>query len=201
MPVVFLGMFLVAMAQKLFQFGMLIGGLGLFLLADDLWLRALGLGMAYLFLMDFEVDRRFRTRQKINPELQKRFSRKPLSRADASAALEHTAPSVLDLACGDGSTFLSHIAFDILAAGGRVVGVDSNLAGIAAGKIRSSEIDLRVGDAVALPFADDSFDVVTSFGGVNQQAMGSKALAELFRVCKTGGSVFLLDEQLGRVDV
>ncbi|MCC1493272.1 class I SAM-dependent methyltransferase [Cognatishimia sp. F0-27] len=198
MPVVFLGMMLVALAQKAVQFGLLIGGAALLLLAEGIWWQALGLLMIYGFLMDLEVDRWFRARQHFNPEIQKGFSRRPLSRAIAQSAVAHPAPKVLDVACGDGSSFLAHISDAIAEAGGQTVGVDSNPNGIAAGRAKFPGLDLHVGDAVALPFEDESFDVVTSFGGVNQQAMGSKALAELFRVCKTGGTVFLLDEQLAR---
>ncbi|MGP6087645.1 class I SAM-dependent methyltransferase [Antarctobacter jejuensis] len=199
MPVVFMGMLLVAWTQKALQFGMLLGGLALLLLADGIWLKALGLGLIYAFLMDFEVDRWFRARQHVNPGIIKGFSRRPLSHAIADTALElDPQPAVLDVACGDGSSFLAHIADRIVDAGGTVTGIDSNPNGVAAGQAQFPKLDLRVGDAVALPFADESFDVVTSFGGVNQQAMGSKALAELFRVCKTGGTVFLLDEQLAR---
>ena len=48
--------------------------------------------------------------------------------------------------------------------------------------------DLRVGDAEALPYADNSFDLVYSWGVIHHSPDTRKAAAEILRVLKPGGS-------------
>jgi SAM-dependent methyltransferase len=52
-------------------------------------------------------------------------------------------------------------------------------------------IDVREADAEALPFADDSFDVVLSTFGVMFTPRQEAATAELLRVCRPGGRIGL----------
>jgi len=52
-------------------------------------------------------------------------------------------------------------------------------------------VEFRVADAEALPFADASFDVVVSTFGVMFTADQDKAAGELLRVCKPGGKIGL----------
>jgi SAM-dependent methyltransferase len=52
-------------------------------------------------------------------------------------------------------------------------------------------IEFRVGDAEALPFDDQSFDVVISTFGVMFVSKPEVAVAELARVCKPGGRLGL----------
>ena len=52
-------------------------------------------------------------------------------------------------------------------------------------------IDLQEGDAEALPFADESFDVVLSTFGVMFAPDQEKAAQELLRVCRPGGRIGL----------
>jgi ubiquinone/menaquinone biosynthesis C-methylase UbiE len=47
-----------------------------------------------------------------------------------------------------------------------------------------------------LPFQDDRFDVVTSYGAVNGLTDPVKAIAEMARVAKPGGVLLFLDEQI-----
>jgi demethylmenaquinone methyltransferase/2-methoxy-6-polyprenyl-1,4-benzoquinol methylase len=57
----------------------------------------------------------------------------------------------------------------------------------------SDRLDWVVGDAMALPFPDESFDVYTvSFGIRNVTRIGD-ALAEAFRVLRTGGRLLVLE--------
>lgn len=57
-------------------------------------------------------------------------------------------------------------------------------------------VDLVLGDAMDLPFQDDRFDVVLSYGAVNGLTDPVKAIAEMARVAKPGGVLLFLDEQL-----
>lgn len=57
-------------------------------------------------------------------------------------------------------------------------------------------VDLVLGDAMALPFQSDRFDVVTSYGAVNGLTDPAKAIAEMMRVAKPGGVLLFLDEQM-----
>ena len=68
---------------------------------------------------------------------------------------------LLDVACGSG------LALGLAAArGATCAGLDASHRLIAVARDRAPEADLRVGDMHALPWEDDSFDVVTSFRGI-----------------------------------
>ena len=55
------------------------------------------------------------------------------------------------------------------------------------------QIELRLGDATALPFDDDTFDAVTvAFGVRNFEDLG-KGLSEISRVLKPGGQAIILE--------
>lgn len=57
-------------------------------------------------------------------------------------------------------------------------------------------VDLVIGDAVDLPFQDERFDVVLSYGAVNGLTDPARAIAEMARVAKPGATLLFLDEQL-----
>ncbi|WP_339930098.1 class I SAM-dependent methyltransferase [uncultured Brevundimonas sp.] len=57
-------------------------------------------------------------------------------------------------------------------------------------------VDLVLGDAMELPFQNDSFDVVLSYGAVNGLTDPAKAIAEMARVARPGGTLLFLDEQM-----
>jgi ubiquinone/menaquinone biosynthesis C-methylase UbiE len=57
-------------------------------------------------------------------------------------------------------------------------------------------MDLVLGDAMRLPFAAETFDVVLNYGALNGYTDSGKALAEMARVTKPAGLVLFLDEQL-----
>ena len=54
-----------------------------------------------------------------------------------------------------------------------------------------------VGDAYALPFPDASFDAVTSYTGIGVLSDPAKAVAEMVRVCRPGGSVSVAEGVAG----
>jgi SAM-dependent methyltransferase len=73
-----------------------------------------------------------------------------------------------------------------------VAGLDASsaLVAVARGRVRGAPIS--VGDMEALPFADDAFDVVTSFNAFQFAADLGRALAEARRVVRPGGTVAML---------
>ena len=97
---------------------------------------------------------------------------------------------VLDVAAGNGNASL--------AAARRwcdVVSTDYVLALLDRARERAAaerlDIDFREADAEALPFADDSFDIVVSTFGVMFTPDQTRAAAEMLRVCKRGGKIGL----------
>ncbi len=85
-----------------------------------------------------------------------------------------------DVACGSG------LAANVASRrGASVAGLDASAALVGIAKARTPEGDFRVGDMNALPFEDDSFDIVTSFNGIWKGC--EAALEEVKRVVHEGG--------------
>jgi ubiquinone/menaquinone biosynthesis C-methylase UbiE len=105
--------------------------------------------------------------------------------ADVSAG-DH----VLDVACGNGNAALAAARRFAV-----VTGVDYVPALLERARARAAAdglaLDLRQGDAEALPFDDGAFDVVLSTFGVMFTPDQDRAAAELARVCRSGGRIAL----------
>jgi demethylmenaquinone methyltransferase/2-methoxy-6-polyprenyl-1,4-benzoquinol methylase len=96
---------------------------------------------------------------------------------------------VLDLAAGTGT---SSRAFT--AAGARCVACDFSLGMLRVGARRpAAGMRFVAGDALALPFADASFDAVTISFGLRNVADAGQALAELLRVTRPGGKLVICE--------
>jgi SAM-dependent methyltransferase len=97
---------------------------------------------------------------------------------------------VLDVACGNGNAALAAARRF-----GLVTGVDYVPALLARAGARAAvdgmPLELREGDAEALPFADGAFDVVVSTFGVMFAPDQERAARELLRVCRHGGRIGL----------
>jgi ubiquinone/menaquinone biosynthesis C-methylase UbiE len=99
---------------------------------------------------------------------------------------------ILEVACGRGG-FVRELARK----GAHVAGCDFSLAALRVGqeKLRALENGtsptLTQGDAQALPFADESFDVVVSCETIEHVPDVRKALREMWRVARPGGKLFL----------
>ncbi len=91
---------------------------------------------------------------------------------------------LIDIACGSG--FAARLAADGHA---QVSGLDAAEALVAIARVRTPDGDFRVGDMFELPFADDSFDVATSFNGIGKGCEG--ALSEARRVLVPAGRLGL----------
>ena len=106
------------------------------------------------------------------------------------AALEHVGLEpgwrVLDVACGAGA-FLRLVA----ERGGEPYGLDASEALIAFSRERLPDADLRVGEMEALPWGDDTFDLVTGFNAFFFANDMVAALREARRVAKSGAPVVI----------
>jgi SAM-dependent methyltransferase len=95
-----------------------------------------------------------------------------------------TGDRLLDVACGSG------LAMELAALrGARCAGIDASPRLIAVAKDRNPDADVRVGDMNALPWDDETFDVVTSFRGI--WGTTPDAVAEVHRVLVPGGRLGL----------
>ena len=103
-------------------------------------------------------------------------------------ALRHVALEpgqlVLDIGCGVGA-FLRLVADR----GARPFGLDASEALIALARARVPDADLRLGDMEALPYEDDTFDLVTGFNAFFFANDIVAALREARRVAKPGAPV------------
>jgi ubiquinone/menaquinone biosynthesis C-methylase UbiE len=101
-----------------------------------------------------------------------------------------SAERVLDVACGNGNAALAAARRYA-----RVTGVDYVPALLARAADRAAAdhlaLELREGDAEALPFADGAFDVVLSTFGVMFAPDQERSARELLRVCRHGGRIGL----------
>jgi SAM-dependent methyltransferase len=100
---------------------------------------------------------------------------------------------VLDLGCGPG-----HTALAFAARGAEVIGLDLTPAMLGVARQLAAERGLdnarfERGDASALPFEADSFDVVTSRLSAHHYVQPAAVLSEVVRVLAPGGRFLLAD--------
>ncbi len=108
---------------------------------------------------------------------------------------------VLDLAAGTGTSSLTFSA-----AGADCVACDFSLGMLRAGRARlraraasageqspPGQLSLVAGDALRLPFRDESFDAVTISFGLRNVASPAAALAEMRRVTRPGGRLVVCE--------
>jgi ubiquinone/menaquinone biosynthesis methyltransferase len=97
----------------------------------------------------------------------------------------------LDLACGTGD-----ITFALGALGARAIGLDITHRMVELARSKAAPRDapaFLVGDMMALPFPDATFDVVTTGYGIRNVPLIAPALAEIRRVLRPGGVLLSLD--------
>jgi len=127
----------------------------------------------------------------LSANIDKRWRRLVARKLESS--LEKEGARALDIACGTGDLSLA------LAEGTRaqIIGTDfcRPMLEIAARKSASSgaRIPFIEGDALSLPFADESFDAVTIAFGLRNLSSVEGGLKELVRVLKPGGRAAILE--------
>ena len=95
---------------------------------------------------------------------------------------------ILDLAAGTGSS-----SEPLAAAGADVIPADFSEGMLAAGRKARPHLPFTKADALNLPFADGEFDVATISFGLRNTQKTAKALAEMYRVVKPGGTLVVTE--------
>jgi demethylmenaquinone methyltransferase/2-methoxy-6-polyprenyl-1,4-benzoquinol methylase len=95
---------------------------------------------------------------------------------------------VLDLAAGTGAS-----SVPIKALGTQTVACDFSQGMLDVGRRRHPQLEFVAGDALRLPFHDQSFDAVTISFGLRNVADVDAALQEMARVTKPGGRLVILE--------
>ena len=102
---------------------------------------------------------------------------------------------VLDVGCGDGT-----LAVRLASLGAAVTGMDTDPRMLAAARVRAAsaraDVTLVEADAIALPFADETFDIVVAVTVLCFVHDPSRVLHEAARVLRPGGRLLL--GELGR---
>ncbi len=103
--------------------------------------------------------------------------------------------SVLDVGCGPGDMVLGFAR--VTGPGGRAVGIDASTVMLDAARRRAAAAggtaEFDVGDAQALAFPDDTFDACRSERTFQWLSDPERALAEMIRVTRPGGTVVVID--------
>ncbi|QFT89406.1 Demethylmenaquinone methyltransferase [Bacillus sp. THAF10] len=104
--------------------------------------------------------------------------------------------SALDVCCGTGDWAISMA--EAVGSNGKVTGLDfsENMLSIGKEKVKKlgmENLELVHGNAMALPFEDDSFDYVTIGFGLRNVPDYYQVLKEMYRVVKPGGQVVCLE--------
>jgi SAM-dependent methyltransferase len=104
------------------------------------------------------------------------------TRATFAALLPPAGRKTLDLGCGEG-----RVARDLAAAGHDVVGIDISETLVGLARQEDPRGEYLVANAAALPFTDDSFDLVVAFNTLMDFDDMPGAVREAARVLEPGG--------------
>jgi ubiquinone/menaquinone biosynthesis C-methylase UbiE/uncharacterized protein YbaR (Trm112 family) len=109
-------------------------------------------------------------------------------------------PGMTALEVGAGTGKDSALILEKIKPGGTAVLSDlsPNMLKLAQDKLATDDVNVHyfLGNGSYLPFADDTFDAVFHFGGINTFSERKKAFEELTRVVRPGGKVVVGDESI-----
>ena len=109
-------------------------------------------------------------------------------RAVVAAIAPEPGELMLDLAAGTGTSSLP-----LVFAGATTIPCDFSVGMLAVGKRERPRLPFVAGDAMRLPFADETFDACTIAFGLRNVADPAAGLAEMYRVTKTGGRLVVCE--------
>lgn len=109
-------------------------------------------------------------------------------RAVADAVAPQSGETILDLAAGTGTS-----SRGLAATGATVVSCDFSIGMLQQGRRQAPEQIFVAGDAMALPFPDDSFDAVSISFGLRNITDPGTGLSEMLRVTKPGGRLVVCE--------
>ena len=95
---------------------------------------------------------------------------------------------ILDIAAGTGSS-----SKPLVDKGADVIALDFSEGMLAAGRKRHKDIKFQQGDALNLPFAENTFDVTTISFGLRNTSDTTAALKDALRVTKKGGRIVVCE--------
>ena len=95
---------------------------------------------------------------------------------------------ILDIAAGTGSSSKPFVD-----KGADVIALDFSEGMLAAGRKRHKDIKFQQGDALNLPFAENTFDVTTISFGLRNTSDTTAALKDALRVTKKGGRIVVCE--------
>jgi demethylmenaquinone methyltransferase/2-methoxy-6-polyprenyl-1,4-benzoquinol methylase len=120
-------------------------------------------------------------------------------RAAVRAAMLRRGGAALDVACGTGK--LTAAMAGAVGPDGRVLGVDLSAAMLDQARLACGElvgVEFRVGNALALPVADGSFDAATIAFGIRNLSSFEDGFREMARAVRSGGRVVCLELSVPR---
>jgi SAM-dependent methyltransferase len=108
----------------------------------------------------------------------------------------HPGETILDIGCGAGMDLL--LAGKRVGPEGRAIGIDMTDAMVERARTSTvasgmKHVEIRKGDATALPVADSSVDVVISNGVLNLVPEKELGFSEIVRILRPGGRLHLAD--------
>jgi demethylmenaquinone methyltransferase/2-methoxy-6-polyprenyl-1,4-benzoquinol methylase len=95
---------------------------------------------------------------------------------------------ILDIAAGTGSS-----SAPLVAKGADLIALDFSEGMLAAGRKRHKDIKFQQGDALKLPFTENTFDVTTISFGLRNTSDSTAALKEALRVTKQSGRIVICE--------
>lgn len=109
-------------------------------------------------------------------------------RATVAAVAARPGERILDVAAGTGTS-----SEPFAEVGAHVFPTDLSMGMLRVGKLQRPRLSFVCGDALALPFTDDSFDAATISYGLRNVEDTAAALRELLRVTKPGGRLVVAE--------